>query len=450
MTSRIAAAVVISGFLLGGCGGGGGGGGGAAPVPVPPATLGSSATGSGSAAVFTNNGVTSALTPASGGGPAVKLLTLPNTGSAVGALTVTQVSATPITTSLTTISGTSVDPAQDLGMAFDFNETKISFFKLSTQKEVGTYDTKTINTGSYSGASPFINGAVMNPANKTVIVATADGFQIVDYTNPASAANVRTIPSLAVNATTGVEIMENFAFDPALPVGGTNYAMIITGGGQGGGPQMVLVDAGTGTVYRPDAATALLFVAPTQYIDSAAIDTNYHVAILADEGTGTTFVDLNKLTLNASANTYTLSPAAAVNRITTYTKKDNFGMESTNHLVMMGGGCGGVDLVAAQLKDPSTGLGFAKEVVVTMPSGTDNTGATVTWNGWCDPHGSGAYITPSDHPTEPNRSLGLWLNSSGDHIAIIDLQGVLDGTLAGGGYDPTTTMPKDIAYFAIP
>jgi hypothetical protein len=179
------------------------------------------------------------------------------------------------------------------------------------------------------------------------------------------------------------------------------------------------------------------------------VDTNYHVAILADESTGTTFVDLNQLTLNATAGTYTL-PSTAVSRIPTYIKMDNLGIESTNHLVMMGGGCGGTELVAAQLKDPSTGLGFAKEAVVTMPSGTDDQGANVFWVGWCDPHGAGAYITPSDHPTEPNTSLGLWLNSSGDHIAVIDLLGVLDGTLAGGSYNPTATTPKDIAYFAIP
>lgn len=39
----------------------------------------------------------------------------------------------------------------------------------------------------------------------------------------------------------------------------------------------------------------------------------------------------------------------------------------------------------------------------------------------------------------------------GDHIAIINLQKVLDGALAGGTtYDPEAATPKDIAYFAIP
>jgi hypothetical protein len=430
---------------------GGGGGGSAAPATTTTTVVGSSASGSGSTAVFTKNGATYALAPSAAGAGAVKLLSLPNTGPAVGAVTVSQVSATPITTSLTVVNGTSVDPAHDVGMAFNYHDKKISLFKLSTKTEVGTFDTLTANTLSYSGAgSIMIAGAVMNPANQTMIIATADGFEVVNYTNPAAATKLREIPSLAVDPTNGVEIMENFAFDPALPNGGSTHPIIITGGDEGGStPVMVLIDSDTGKVYKPDAATAALFVAPSQYIDSAAVDTVYHVAILADESNGTTFVNLNQLTLNATAGTYTLPTAAVKLNTMVYYKKDNLGIESTNHLVMMGGGCGGIDLVAAQLNAPPL-LGFSKEVVVTMPAGVDDKGASVSWYGWCDPHGAGAYLTPSDHPTSPSTSLALWLNSSADHIAVIDLKGVLDGTLAGGAYNPTATTPKDIAYFAIP
>ncbi|MBI3609604.1 MAG: hypothetical protein HY204_02745 [Nitrospirae bacterium] len=449
-------------LVLNSCGGGGGGGSTTSTTPTP--TVGSSGSGSGAVGVYTNNGATYALTPGSAGASGTaNLLSLPNTGNLVGAITVTQVTKTPIATSLTylgspaAISGTSVDPANDIGMAFNYYIGKISLFKLSTATEITTYDTSTTNTLSFSGAGiVMIAGAVMNPANKTIILATADGFEVVSYASPASPAKVREIPSLPVSATNGVEIMENFAFDSALPNGGTNYAMIITGGGSayyGGvtgtaGPAMVLVDSATGTVYRPDMATAALFVT-SSYIDSAAVDTNYHVAILADEGTGTTFVDLNKLTLDSTAGTYSL-PSTAVKRITAYSEMDNLGIESTNHLVMMGEGYGGISLVAGLLENPATALGFSKEVVVNMPTGTDDAGAPVSWSGSRDPHGAGAYITPSDHPTEPNRSLGLWLSYPPTHIAVIDLQGVLDGTLAGGTYDPTTTSPKDIAYFAIP
>lgn len=449
-------------LVIAGCGGGGGGGDSpatAAPAPAPTTTpptaiAGSSASSSGSTGVYTKDGASYALTPASGS--SAKLLALPNTGSAVGVLTVANVSSTPISTSLPAIDGTSVDPVNNVGMAYAYSSGTISIFGLPSHPtkpnaEISTYDTQTVNTGNYSGGSVKIAGAVMNTANKTLVIATADGFEMVDYSNPAALTKLREVPSLVVNPTTGVEVMENFAFDPKLPVAGTDYAMIITGGREHSqtNPVMTLVDANTGKVYKPDTATSALFTT-TQYIDSAAVDTTYHVAVLADESAGTTFVDLTKLTLNATAGTYTL-PSAAVNRITTYIKYDNLAIESTKHLVMMGRGMGGTSMVVGLLKDPAVGLGFSKEVIVNMPAGTDHTGAPVYWSGGGDPHGAGAYITDPSHPTYTTQTaLGLWVNMAGTHIAIIDLQGVLDGTLAGGTYNPTTTTPKDIVYFKIP
>lgn len=444
--------VVISSIAVAACGGHKSSSAPAAAAPASTATSTSSS--SGAMGVYTSNGATYALTPGgASAGSTANLLTLPNTGNMVGAITVAQVQKKSIATTLgATISGTSLDPANDIGVAFNYNIGKISLFKLSTATEITTFDTLTTNTLSYSGAgSVKIAGAVMNPANKTIVLATADGFQVVSYSNPTAPSKVRVIPSIPADPVKGVEIIENFAFDAALSKG----AMIITGGGSyynggatGKGPVMVLADANTGTVYRPDAATASLFTV-SDYIDAAAVDTTYHVAILADESTGTTFVDLNQLTLNAAAGTYTL-PAAAVSRITTYYKMDNLAIESTKHLVMMGAGYGGSSLVAAQLKAPSTGLGFAKEVVVTMPSDVDDQNMPVYWYGSMDPHGTGAYVTPADHLTAPNASMALWISGDGAHIAAINLLNVLNGTLAGGTYSPIATKPKDISYFKIP
>jgi hypothetical protein len=439
------------------CGGGGSSSGGTTPTPTPaPAT--SSSSSSGAIGVYTNNGATYALTPAAApagvGTGTANLLTLPNSGTMVGVATVAHILKTPIATSLkdasgapAAISGTSLDPANDLGIAFNYYISKISLFKLSTKTEIATYDAKTLNLLGYSGASSvMIAGAVMNPANKTIILATADGLQIVDYTTPTAPTLKKTIPSLAINATTGVEIMENFAFDPALPSG----SLIITGGNQSStDPVMVLVDEKTGTVYRPDTATAALFTV-SSYIDSAAVDTNYHVVILADESTGTTFVDLNKLTLNPTAGTYSL-PSAAVNRIITYNEMDNLGVESTNHLVMMGAGFGGTSTVVAHLSAPSTALNFDKQVVVTMPSGNDDQGNAVTWFGGYDPHTAGAYLSDSTSPIQPSTSRAIWLSGDGTHIADINLLNVLNGALANPStYNPMAATPQDIAYFNIP
>ena len=429
------------------------------PGPAPAPVIGSSAFSSGSTAVFTADGATKALTPAAAGaasGGTVKLLNFPNTGSAVAAVSVGQISASPITTSLAAVNGTSVDPAQDLGLAFGYNQSKVSFFRLSTKQEITTFDTQVSGGLSFSGAFGVkIAGTIMNPANKTALLATAAGFIVVDYTNPNAPTKVRTIPSLEADAINGVEIMENFAFDPSLPIGGTSRAIIITGGNfSGQHPHLVFVDPNSGKAYKPDTATAALFSTATDYIDAAAVDTNYHVAVLAEENSGGhTFVDLNQLTLNETGGTYTL-PAGAVNRINNpdYFKYTNLAIESTNHLVFLGRGQGGQSMAIGLLKSPSVGLGFLKETgVVPMPTAADNTGASIGWAGGGDPHGAGAYITSADHPTQPNRSLALWASSFGTHVAIIDMQGVLDGVTTGGaGYNPVTTTPKDIAYFAIP
>lgn len=449
-------------LFLGGCGGDNNptsSNPGPNPNPTPGPVIGSSAFSSGSTAVFTADGATKALTPAAAGaasGGTVKLLNFPNTGGAVAATSVAQISALPITTSLTKVDGTSVDPAQDLGLAFGYQQSKVSFFRLSTKQEISTFDTQ-ISTGlNFSGATGVkIAGAIMNPTNKTALLATAAGFIVVDYNNPSAPTKVRTIPSLEADPTNGVEIMENFAFDPSLPIGGTNRAIVLTGGNfSGRHPHLVLVDPNSGKAYKPDTATAALFSAAAPYIDAAAVDTNYHVAVLAEESSGGhIFVDLNQLTLNDTGGTYTL-PTAAVNRIDNpnYFKFTNLAIESTNHLVFMGHGIGGQSMAIGVLKSPSVGLGFLKETgVVPMPNAADNTGASIVWAGGGDPHGAGAYITPADHPTQPNRSLALWASLLGTHVAIIDLQGVLDGVTTGGAnYNPVTTTPKDIAYFAIP
>jgi hypothetical protein len=421
------------------------------PATPPPPIVGSSGTASGSVGIYTYDGATYVLTPgAAGGKGTVNLLTLPNTGGAVGAISVPQLLKTSIPTSLTTISGISVDPVNDVGISFDSNDHQISVFSLSTAQEIGTYDTQTAHPLTFSSGLPLIAGAIMNPADKTIILATGDGFEILDYADPAAPAKIREIPSLQSDPVNGVEVMENFAFDPALPIGDATYALIITGGGQAGPDHALeLVDAETGQVFRPDASTVALLPL-NDYIDAAAVDTSYHVVVMAEEeGSHTYFIDLKAAVLDASSGTFNL-PAAAVGHISLYFKYTNLAIESTNHLVMMGKGCGGTDAVIGLLEDPSIALTFGLEAPVAMPVDTDDAGNTVTWAGWCDPHGAAAYLTSNNHLTSPKVAMGLWLNASGDHVAVINLQNVLDGTLSSETYDPTAPSPKDIEYLAIP
>lgn len=465
--------IALGGFLfVAACGGGGGAAAPAATTTTTP-TVGSSASSSGSTAVYSNNGATYAVTPTSASGVTsgtsqASLVTLPNTGSAVGVASVTAVSVTKITTTLKNsygtaapVNGTSVDPANDLGLAYSYTSTSISFFKLSTATEVKTYDTLTATNASWSGGSAYIPGAVMDSSKKYAIVATGDGFEIVNYATSTAPVKVREIKSVTIAGGAnmgGVEINENFGYEPAITLGGTARSLILTGGkaySASNGNALELIDVDTGNIYIPDTATKALF-SVSDYIDHIAVDTTYHVAVLADEGNGTIFVDLSKLTLGSTADakgyyTYTLA-TSGVARITTFTKYTNLAVEGTKHLVFMGKGYGGSSFVIGKLADPATTLGFSSVTTtpVYMPQGTDDTGATVNWSGSYDPHGAGAYLTPTDHPTYTTQTaLALWASGDGTHIALIDMQGVLNGQSATG-YDPLTTTPKDIAYFKMP
>lgn len=451
---KYALAVAFS-ILIAGCGGGGGSVDTVPQGPGAGVVQGSSASASGSTAVYTDNGVTYAATPGAGASGAVgaRILTLPNTGQmAVGARMVSAVSARSVATTTGDVNGVAIDPENDIGAAYAYDSGVVSIFRISTGEEVSTYDTLTSNTISFTGARfTKITGIVMEPSTRTMIIGTADGYETVDYSDPASLSWVTEVPSTEADWDNGVEMIENFAYHNKLVVAGAPYRMIITGGKASGRGDhaMVLVDASTGAVYRPDAATGGLFHVD-EYLDAAAVDTSYHVAVFADESVGTVFVDLNQLTLDAANGTYSL-PSAAVERIRTYMKFTNLAIDSSRHMVMMGKGYHGTELVVAELKNPAAGLGFAKEALITMPDGVDDRGGAVVWRGSLDPHGAGAYVTGAENPSYPaSASMGIWANGESTHIAVINLKNVLDGALSGAPYDPQRTTPKDISYFRIP
>ena len=421
----------------------------------------STGSGSGAIGICIVNDVTCVLVP---GGPlnptAAKLLHLPNAGPVVGAL-VTAVSSAVINTSLPKVDGTSLDIAHDIGMAFSFTSSTVSIIRLSTLTEIATYNSGTINTISFSGtpSGTVITGAVMDPARQWMILSTGDGYDIVDYSTPTAPVRVRIIASTAtaVAPVVGAKMMENFGYDSAMPNGGAPFPAL-TAGGRGGAP-IEIVDASTGKVYVPDAATQALMATQVNYIDSAAVDTIYHVILLAEEFSSQQhLIDLSQVTLNTTNNTYHF-PASAYLALNAAAGNslgrdmDNIVIESNHHLIFAGKGFVSNPISLAQLNNPAGagGLGLASMITnFAMPTALDNLGASVAWFGPRDPHAAGAYITSPNHPTIPNTSIALWLNSAGDHLAVIDIQGVLSGVGGGGVYDPTTTVPQDIGYVAIP
>lgn len=437
----------------------------ASNLTITTTVASSSGSSSGSIGVYTKVGSTFTVAPGGAGAAgSAKLISLPNSGPRVGAITL-GITSSLITTSLTTVNGTSVDGLHNVGMAFGYNSSIVSIFSLSTLTEIATYNAGTVGVMNFSGASNVkISGAIMDAARQWIILSTADGYDIIDYSTPTAPVRVRLIPSTltAVPPVVGVEMLENFAYDIAIPNGGAPFPALMAGGSTGGSTSigsnlLQIVDASTGKVYTPDVATKAIFTPQASYIDAAAVDAVYHVVLLAEEFSNQQhLIDLNKVIFNTATGTYSLPASGylvlnATGGNSLGNGMTNISIESNGHYVFAGRGFGGTTMSLALLKDPAIGLGFisATTIPFAMPADTDNLGAAVVWLGARDPHGLGSYQTSAIHPTSPNTSLSLWINWTGSHIAVIDMAGVLAGSTVIG-YNPSATVPKDISYFAVP
>lgn len=413
--------------------------------------------------VFTStNGAVNATVPASssGGTATGELVTLPNSGSltAATAITSAQFQSLNLTAlGANAVNGLNVDPTHNLGVAFSFNDNVLSFFSLTSYNQVGSYTctTSCATAMNFSGAFPTIGGIVMDSTKQWAIFSTGAGFEIVSYSSPSSPAKLRLISGSTANTSNvpgSINITENFGYDPSLSVGGTTHAMILAGGYT----SFEMADANSGTIYEPDSSTtSILSGLSSCGVDQIGVDTSYQVAVLGCEDNGNGYlINLNKLTLNASAGTYTLPSSAVYQFVLPSYEMDNVAVESANHLVFIGSGgySGGNSFFIGQLSDPSSSLGFSKSsggsTAVAMPVySTSNTksctvsGCTplavgTTWAGWTDPHSNGAFLDQN------NNSVVLWENLSQNAIAIVNLSSVIT--------NPTAPPSGSIWYQGIP
>jgi len=283
------------------------------------------------------------------------MTTLPNTGTLTGT-TVSQAEFVPITmTDLSSVNGTNLDVSNGIGVAFSYSSPNVVFFNYSptatSLSEVGYFATNSNNSSSLgcSGCSGAqVAGVVLDPTNETAIVDAADGYEIWSYTTPTKPTWVKTIPSANVSSpsTLGIDMAENFAYDPNFTIGTSSYRMILSGGDAGINSQITLelADANTGTIYVPDSATTAVFTTDNCVIDQIGIDTSYQVAVMGCEYNNNTqviLVNLNAITLNppasGSVGTYTL-PATAILSVPTGSAPapyDNVAVESNTHTVFI-------------------------------------------------------------------------------------------------------------------
>jgi len=322
-------------FLLGLTSCGGGGGGGASGGVGSPSTAVSNSTeaSSGSIGVFISNGNATVAAPSgasssgSGGNSTVTssntayLIALPNAQNSTP-------SYTPITCSpVSAIGGINLDTQHSVGVAFDTTSYVLGFFTFTGGSPITVSScASTTLTSSYqidtSAGSTDVGGVVMDPSIQTAIVETGSGFQFVDYSNPSSPVSssvYHTISSYEASSSKGIDLVENFAYDPYLVIGGVSYKMILSGSGavsyangKSDGNLLELADIKTGIVYRPDSQTESFFPTSTSSgcsADAIGIDTGYQVAIIGCEYDGltkpaqtafssiTVLVNLNALTL---------------------------------------------------------------------------------------------------------------------------------------------------------
>lgn len=437
--------------LLSACGGGEWNGSNTPSIPsviTTPHIAASTSFNSGGLGIFTSGGSTNALVPVPSSGGAT-VLTFPTSGSflvrsAYGSGSSGSTFRTLTLPSLTgsNASGFSVDVASEVGVAFSFSSKVLSFFSLTNFTELGHYTcSASCNASlSFSGAGPSIGGVVLDPNKKFAIFSNASGYDVLDYTTPSNPTKLRTIPVPSSNIT------ENFGYHPSLTVGNTTYSMIVTGGYN----SLELIDASTGKAYTPDTATVTNLggiASGSCAVDHISIDVSYNVAVLGCEFSATKqgfLVNLNQLTLNPTAGTYTLPSTAVYAFSLPAYEMDDVAVDSNNHLAFIGSGgyAGTVGYFIGQLNDPSSSsLGFSKttgSTIGSMPlfSATDVSNCTVTgcsplaiggsWIGWTDPHAIGAFTDAAGN------SIVLWENASQTAISVINMSDILS---------PSTMVP---------
>ena len=474
-------------FLLGftSCGGGGGGsaGGGVGGAPST-AVSDSTEASSGSLGVFISNGSATVAAPsgATSGGNTTSSspsVTSSNTAYLVNLASAPANSAyTAINcSSMSAIGGINLDTQHSVGVAFDINNYSLGFFTFinGSPITVSSCNSITLSGSSQivtSAGSTDVGGVVMDPSIQTAIVETGSGFQFVDYSNPQSPVSSTVYHTISPYTASGggIDLVENFAYDPYLVVGGVSYKMILSGSGEvsysqgkSDGSLLEFADIKSGIIYRPDASTASLF--PTGQLDGCSadaigVDTSYQVAIIGCEYDGlakptvqtspslvTVLVNLNALVLNATSGTYSL-PSSAVSTVTltqSAPPQNNIFVDSVNHIVMWGAGgdwgSSGSSFSVARLSDPftsfGTGLVGGAATLASMPAfSTSNTDfCSVTgcasslpssWDGYGYPHGSAMYVDSSGN------SVALWMNQNASFLAMVKANEFLTGIPSNG------------------
>lgn len=385
----------------------------------------------GASGFFIDNGQTVVVLPSpnkTANHTTLTLARLPTLSANNARASTTSIDSETIKLSLRQLSGTTVDRTNMIAVAFGFEESRVSLVDLLHKKEISVYDTKTLLSQMIGGKQVRVNGVVVDPSHKLMTIGTADGFEIVDYSTASHPVKVREIASRRDNQSSahGVDVSEHFAVDRRLALQGKIYDLTITGPSRSKDDDtsaIQLIDNATGALYSPTPSTnALLFY--KSCIDSIAIDTNYHIALIAPEFSSEhLLVNLNKLSLDADNLTFSLpADAIATVKMPGY-RYTNVAIESTNHYVFIAKASGGANYILGKMNPPEQALGITKlgASVISMPLTQVDNGIQYSWEGAYEPHGISTYSVDAAGTAGHNKSVALWTSADLRKIALINL-----------------------------
>jgi len=350
--------------------------------------------------------------------------------------------ATPVEQNLTTLNATlSTEGMKNIGgvvpvpgkidptvMVYDYSQKKVFFINVESGAILGSTEVDVSTTQGFSGGSAYISSGIPDPIRDGVWLATTDGYWFVDAsTYTASATPIALANDQIITENIGADISQNLLFSP-------NY-----GAGYGGGLQLVNVDTNKAYSLAQNTWNTTIGLLPGMAsADAGAVDTTYHIGIVAPEDSRDLgFIDLSdetKFSFHDANSTFSI--VGDINSTITsfnvggpaggYPVLSNVAVDSTTHLMLLSAGYSTV-IGVAKLEEPVAGTPWTPISKRAYYNGTYGEYSYAR-----DPHAAGVVNSVNNH-----KSYGYILSDDG-YVLQIDMQAFLDADItdaAGETYD---------------
>jgi len=349
--------------------------------------------------------------------------------------------ATPVEQNLSTLNATlSTEGMTNIGgvvpvpgkvdptiMVYDYSQKKVFFVNVESGAILGSTEVDVSTTQGFSGGAAYISSGIPDPVRDGVWLATTDGYWFVDAsTYTAAATPIALANDQIISENIGADISQDMLFSP-------NY-----GARSGGGLQLVNIDTNKSySLAQSTWDTTIGLLPGMTYADAGAVDTTYHIGIVAPEDQRSLgFIDLSdktKFSFHDANSTFSIvgdinntiasfdvgGPAGG------YPVLSNVAVDSTTHLMLLSAGYSTV-IGVAKLEAPVAGTPWTP-----ISKRSYYNGVRGEYSYARDPHAAGVVNSVSN-----SKSYGYILSDDG-YVLQIDMQAFLDANI---------TDPTGIAY----